>query len=70
MGEEWEKRTGLPIPLGAIVARRALGERRIEEVTEAIRASVHFAWNVPDASRDYVSGRWRHRSSANTSICT
>ncbi|TPQ23724.1 1,4-dihydroxy-6-naphthoate synthase [Streptomyces sporangiiformans] len=55
MGEEWEKRTGLPIPLGAIVARRALGERRIAEVTEAIRASVRFAWDAPDASRDYVT---------------
>src|SRR5207249_1519649 len=26
MGEAWEQDTGLPIPLGAIIARRSLGE--------------------------------------------
>ncbi|RBM17777.1 1,4-dihydroxy-6-naphthoate synthase [Streptomyces sp. PT12] len=54
LGEFWEGTTGHPIPLGAIVARRSLGERRIAEVTDAIRASVRHAWADPSASGDYV----------------
>jgi 1,4-dihydroxy-6-naphthoate synthase len=54
LGEAWEERTGLPIPLGAIVARRSLGAERISAVSETIRDSVRYAWNDPAASRDYV----------------
>jgi 1,4-dihydroxy-6-naphthoate synthase len=55
LGEHWESRTGLPIPLGAMVARRSLGPEVIAEVTETIRASVRHAWSDPLASLDYVS---------------
>jgi 1,4-dihydroxy-6-naphthoate synthase len=54
MGEAWEQDTGLPIPLGAIVARRSLGEQRLREISETIRASVRQAWADPEASRGYV----------------
>ncbi|WP_432159049.1 MULTISPECIES: 1,4-dihydroxy-6-naphthoate synthase [unclassified Streptomyces] len=54
MGEEWEKRTGLPIPLGAIVARRSLGEPVLRTLADATRASLHAARRNPDASRAYV----------------
>ena len=54
MGEAWEQETGLPIPLGAIVARRSLGAQRLQEITTAIRASVRQAWDDPAASRPYV----------------
>ncbi|MFG3056183.1 1,4-dihydroxy-6-naphthoate synthase [Kitasatospora sp. NPDC048239] len=54
MGEAWERETGLPIPLGAIVARRSLGAERLRAITEAIRASVRHAWADPSASREYV----------------
>ncbi|MFI9332364.1 1,4-dihydroxy-6-naphthoate synthase [Kitasatospora sp. NPDC052868] len=54
MGEAWERETGLPIPLGAIVARRSLGAERLRAITEAIRASVRQAWADPSASREYV----------------
>ncbi|MFF1792694.1 1,4-dihydroxy-6-naphthoate synthase [Kitasatospora sp. NPDC058263] len=54
MGEAWERETGLPIPLGAIIARRSLGAERLRAVTEAIRASVRQAWADPSASREYV----------------
>ena len=30
LGEHWEHTTGLPIPLGAIVARRSLGEPTLQ----------------------------------------
>ena len=54
MGEAWEAATGLPIPLGAIIARRSLGAERLAELASAIRASVRYAWAHPEASRDYV----------------
>ncbi|HEV3169682.1 MAG TPA: 1,4-dihydroxy-6-naphthoate synthase [Actinocrinis sp.] len=54
LGEWWEKTTGAPIPLGAIVARRSLGPTLIARITAAIRASVDHAFADPDASREYV----------------
>ncbi|UNO40415.1 1,4-dihydroxy-6-naphthoate synthase [Streptomyces sp. MST-110588] len=54
MGEHWEATTGLPIPLGAIIARRSLGERRLRELAAAARASVRMAWEDPEDSRGYV----------------
>ncbi|WP_369378169.1 1,4-dihydroxy-6-naphthoate synthase [Streptomyces sp. cg36] len=54
MGEHWEATTGLPIPLGAIVARRSLGGPKLRELAEVIRTSVRMAWDDPEASRPYV----------------
>ncbi|MEV7020804.1 1,4-dihydroxy-6-naphthoate synthase [Kitasatospora sp. NPDC093558] len=54
MGEAWERETGLPIPLGAIVAKRSLGAERLRALTDAIRASVRQAWADPAAGREYV----------------
>lgn len=54
MGEHWERTTGLPIPLGAIIAKRALGEERLKGLADAARASVRAAWDDPEASRPYV----------------
>jgi 1,4-dihydroxy-6-naphthoate synthase len=51
LGDWWESTTGLPIPLGAIVARDSLDVAAIEA---AIRASVEYAWAHPAASRSYV----------------
>lgn len=54
MGEHWEDVTGLPIPLGAIVARRSLGAPELRRLAESIRTSVRMAWDDPEASRPYV----------------
>ncbi|WP_055585307.1 menaquinone biosynthesis family protein [Peterkaempfera griseoplana] len=54
MGEAWEADTGLPIPLGAIVARRSLGRERLLGLAESLRTSVRMAWDDPAASRGYV----------------
>ncbi|GIP38909.1 1,4-dihydroxy-6-naphtoate synthase [Paenibacillus sp. J31TS4] len=51
LGSWWEKDTGLPIPLGAIVARRTLD---VQAIAGWVRASVEYAWAHPDASREYV----------------
>ncbi|MFL6130159.1 MAG: 1,4-dihydroxy-6-naphthoate synthase [Mycobacteriales bacterium] len=52
LGSWWEAETGLPIPLGAILARRRLDTDRIAAV---VRESVERAWADPAASADYVA---------------
>jgi 1,4-dihydroxy-6-naphthoate synthase len=52
LGAWWEADTGLPIPLGAIVARRSLD---VAVLARAARASVEYAWAHPDASAQYVA---------------
>jgi 1,4-dihydroxy-6-naphthoate synthase len=52
LGEWWEADTGLPIPLGAILARK--GAVDAHAAAEWIRASVRAAWADPDASESYV----------------
>ncbi|MFC8271342.1 1,4-dihydroxy-6-naphthoate synthase [Streptomyces sp. NPDC057271] len=54
MGAHWEDTTGLPIPLGAIIARRSLGQDVLRSLAEAARASVRMAWDDPTVSRPYV----------------
>ncbi|WP_052863647.1 1,4-dihydroxy-6-naphthoate synthase [Streptomyces niger] len=54
MGEHWETTTGLPIPLGAIIAKRSLGEEALRELARTITTSVRMAWDDPEASRAYV----------------
>jgi 1,4-dihydroxy-6-naphthoate synthase len=52
LGAWWEEDTGLPIPLGAILARRDLDT---ELITRVVRASVERAWADPGESADYVA---------------
>lgn len=54
MGEHWESTTGLPIPLGAIIAKRSLGTDALRALAESARTSVRMAWEDPEASRPYV----------------
>lgn len=51
LGSWWEEDTGLPLPLGAIIARRPLDSSAI---SSWIRASLDYAWQYPDASSAYV----------------
>lgn len=51
LGSWWEADTGLPIPLGAIIARRSLDLSAIARWT---RKSVEYAWAHPGASGEYV----------------
>jgi len=52
LGAWWESGTGLPIPLGAILARRASVDAA--QAAEWVRDSVRRAWADPTASREYV----------------
>ncbi|WP_028608455.1 1,4-dihydroxy-6-naphthoate synthase [Paenibacillus harenae] len=51
LGSWWEADTGLPIPLGAIIARRSLDS---DAIAGWIRASVDYSWTHPGASQAYV----------------
>jgi 1,4-dihydroxy-6-naphthoate synthase len=52
LGAWWEQDTGLPIPLGAILAHRSLDTAAI---TRVVRASVEQAWADPAASSAYIA---------------
>jgi 1,4-dihydroxy-6-naphthoate synthase len=52
LGEWWEGQTGLPIPLGAILAKK--GAVDPGEAARWIRDSVRYAWAQPAASQGYV----------------
>jgi 1,4-dihydroxy-6-naphthoate synthase len=54
LGEWWEQTTGLPIPLGGIVARRSLGAATLRGLEDALRRSVEHAFAHPEHSRGYV----------------
>jgi 1,4-dihydroxy-6-naphthoate synthase len=52
LGDWWEENTGLPIPLGAILARRSLDPARIGDV---VRQSVRHAMTHPASSEGFVA---------------
>lgn len=52
LGNWWETDTGLPIPLGAIIARRSLD---LGALSSWITESVRYAWQHPEASAEFVS---------------
>lgn len=43
LGDWWERVSGMPIPLGAILVRNDLGDERAHAMNESIRASLRFA---------------------------
>ena len=54
LGKLWESETNLPLPLGAIVAKRELGEEVISKFDRLLARSVAFAFDNPLASRLFV----------------
>jgi len=55
LGEWWEKRTGMPIPLGGIAIRRELGPDIARKIECCIRESVAYAFEHRKASEEYIS---------------
>lgn len=54
LGEWWEEKTALPIPLGGIAVRRDLGVDIAQKVNELIRESLSYARRHPSAIYRYV----------------
>ena len=59
LGLLWERETGLPLPLGLIVARRDLPAEVSAQIERTLRRSIEYAFACPTASRDYVKSHAR-----------
>ena len=62
LGERWETRFGVPIPLGCIAVSRNLPEDEKMNIQRAIQQSVEWAFSHPADSRDYVMEHAREMS--------
>ncbi|HWR57657.1 MAG TPA: MqnA/MqnD/SBP family protein, partial [Thermodesulfovibrionales bacterium] len=54
LGEWWEKETGLPIPLGCIIAKKTLGSGSISVIDGLVRESVEYAFSHREETKDYI----------------
>lgn len=54
LGDYWEKETGLPIPLGGIVAKRALPDEIKHKINRVLRRSIEFAFANPESGMDFI----------------
>lgn len=66
LGEWWERETALPVPLAGICARADLDAALVSEAGGAIRASVQYAFDHPQASRAYVR---QHSQEMSDEVC-
>ena len=66
LGEWWEGETGLPIPLGGIVARRSLGAETIAVIERALSAGVAYARSHPAEAAGYIR---EHAQEISDEVC-
>lgn len=52
LGELWEEKYNLPIPLGGFVAKRQLGNQ-ISQIVSAMKESLDYAYQYPKAGEKY-----------------
>jgi len=62
LGDWWRQETGLPVPLAGICARNDLDDATVAAAERAIRASVQYAFDHPEASRGYVQANAQEMS--------
>ena len=55
LGELWEQKTGLPIPLGCIAVKRDLPEAEKQRIDTLIHQSVMYAFVHPTESKEYIA---------------
>jgi 1,4-dihydroxy-6-naphthoate synthase len=54
LGDEWEKMTHSPIPLGCIAILRRYGPEVARDITLLIQQSLRYAWSNPENVMSYV----------------
>jgi 1,4-dihydroxy-6-naphthoate synthase len=54
LGEWWENKTGFPLPLGGILAKRNLGEDLLKRVDSFIRKSIEYSLNHKEEPKMYI----------------
>jgi len=62
LGEYWENKTNMPIPLGCIAIRRSLPDKMKKDVSVLIRKSIQSAFDHPEAPMDYVAAHSQEMS--------
>lgn len=67
LGEWWEAETGLPIPLGGIVAKRELGAEVITAIERALAEGVAYARANPDVAAAYIC---EHAQEMSVEVCS
>ena len=66
LGAWWEQTTGHPIPLGGIAIRRELGSKTAALVNNALRASIEYARQHPNAALPYIRA---HSQEMSDEVC-
>ncbi|HSE03793.1 MAG TPA: MqnA/MqnD/SBP family protein [Methylomirabilota bacterium] len=54
LGEEWQKESGLPLPLGINVMRRDLGEQTHRAISQGLRDAIDYAYANVDEALEYA----------------
>lgn len=54
LGDFWEKKSGLPIPLGAIAVRRDMDRKLQMEIDKTLRKSLALSWRNPEKAQKYI----------------
>ncbi|MFN8257860.1 MAG: 1,4-dihydroxy-6-naphthoate synthase [Bacteroidales bacterium] len=54
LGEFWESRTGMPIPLGGIVVNRALDREIQLKINRLLRKSIDYAFKHPESPLEFI----------------
>ncbi len=62
LGQWWEKETGLPIPLGGIIAKHSLGSSLNQTVNDILKQSVQYAFANRSEPMNYIKDHSRELS--------
>ena len=62
LGEWWEEETGLPLPLGGIMARRSLGEEKLAHIQKVIQDSLRYSYAHRQEAQPYIAAHAQEMS--------
>ena len=54
LGNYWEEKTGLPIPLGGIVGKRSIDDKILKQVDALIKKSIEYSYSNYPLITDYI----------------
>jgi 1,4-dihydroxy-6-naphthoate synthase len=66
LGEYWESKTKLPIPLGGIAMKRTHPPKLVRQIDKWIQASVQYAFDHPEDSKHFIS---QHAQEMDPIVC-
>ncbi|HRH56657.1 MAG TPA: 1,4-dihydroxy-6-naphthoate synthase [Chitinophagales bacterium] len=66
LGEYWEQKFNVPIPLGGIAIKRNIASEIQLSVERCIRRSIEFAFENPDSSKEFVA---QHSQEMSEDVC-